>query len=46
MSNNIWIEEILINRDRNCRFAENEPYESFTDNVGQLFRSLQTEWGK
>jgi hypothetical protein len=43
---NISIKETWINRTKNYRVGETEYYESFTDNVGQLFRSLQKEFGR
>ena len=42
----IWVSEEFVNLDRDCRFGETEPYESFTDDVGKLFRSLMKEYGR
>jgi hypothetical protein len=43
---NLWIDETYINRDRGYRFGETGVYETFTDNRGKLFRSLQKEYGR
>ena len=43
---NISIKETWVNRTKNYIVGETEYYESFTDNVGQLFRSLQKEFGR
>jgi hypothetical protein len=46
--NNIWIEEegCEIKEDRRIIFYESGIYESRYDNVGELFKSLQKNWGR
>lgn len=43
---NIWIEETFINKDKGYRFGDSGVYESFTDDKGKLFKSLQKEYGR
>jgi hypothetical protein len=43
---NLFIQETHIDRTQNVRVAEIEIYETFTDNKGVLFRSLQSEYGR
>lgn len=43
---NIWIEEEWINATQNFRTGRSGVYETFTDNVGELFRHLQSEYGR
>jgi hypothetical protein len=42
----LLIEERFVNQDENCIFGSTEPYEPFTENVGQLFRSLRKDYGR
>ena len=42
----ITIKETWINSTKNYRVGETEYYESFTENVGELFLSLQKEFGR
>ena len=46
MSNNLWINETWINATENYSSGESEPYETWTDSVGRLFRELQREHGR
>lgn len=46
MSENIFMSETFINKDKNARFGESGIYESFTDDKGKLFKSLQREYGR
>ena len=40
------IQETFVDRDQNAIYGETDPYESFTDNVGRLFRNFQKEYGR
>lgn len=42
---NLWIEEVHISEDENCLLDEPYPYETYTSDRGELFRSLQKEHG-
>lgn len=42
----LWVSESFINLDQNSRFGETEPYESSTDDPGELFRSCAKEYGR
>jgi hypothetical protein len=46
MSKNIFIQESFVDLIQNCRTGESEVYETFTDNTGELFRSLRKEYGR
>ena len=43
---NLWIKEVWTNEDQEVRVGDSGPYETFTDDVGELFQSLQKEYGK
>ena len=43
---NISIKETWVNRTKNYIVGETEYYESFTDCIGDLFLSLQREFGR
>lgn len=43
---NIWIHESFVNASKGWRFADQEAYETFTNDLGKLFRSLQKTYGK
>ena len=40
------ISETFVNLDKGYRFGESEPYEPYTDNVGELFREMRREYGR
>jgi len=42
----INIIENSVNKTDNCIFGESLPYEAFTNNIGELFRHFQKEYGK
>ena len=42
---NLWIAEVVTQKGEYI-IADGEPYETYTDNVGQLFSSLQKEFGR
>ena len=42
----IWLEEEWVNETKGYRCGSSGIYESFTDNVGVLFRELQKEYGR
>ena len=46
MKTNLWINEVWINATRQYKTGESEPYETFTDNIGELFNHLKKEYGK
>ena len=46
MSDNLWISETYISVTENVIYGEVEPYETFTDNIGRLFRKLQRDHGR
>jgi hypothetical protein len=40
------IQETFINKTEGHGIGDSDKYEPFTDNIGQLFRSLQREYGR
>jgi hypothetical protein len=40
------ISETFVNLDREVRYSEVPPYEPFTDDLGELYRSLRAEYGR
>lgn len=44
--NNLYVNETWINASEHYRSGESEPYESFTDNLGELYRALVKEHGR
>jgi hypothetical protein len=40
------ISETFVNVTEGYRFSEGEQYEPFTDDVGELFRNLRSEYGR
>lgn len=43
---NLFIQETYVNATQGHIYGESGFYETFTGNIGQLFRSLQQEYGK
>jgi hypothetical protein len=43
---NIVMREQWVNRTESCRLGDSGWYESYTDNEGELFKSLQKEYGR
>lgn len=43
---NLFIHETYVNTTQGYIYGESDFYETFTGNLGQLFRSLQREYGK
>ena len=46
METNLWIKETHVNETKGYRMGDAEWYETFTDDKGKLFKSLQKEYGK
>lgn len=42
----LHIREVYINKTENARFGDSGVYETFTDDIGKLFKSLQREYGR
>jgi hypothetical protein len=42
----VLISEVFVNKTKGHRFSETDPYEPFTDNIGELFNCLKKEYGK
>lgn len=42
----IYVQETYVNLDTDTRYGESEIYESFSDNVGELFRAFRKENGR
>jgi|SRR5262245_26684676 len=42
----IYTHEVYVNRSAEMRYGESEIEESFTDDVGTLYRALQREYGR
>lgn len=40
------IQETYVNKSEGYRLGETEPYEPYTDDIGELFRELQREYGR
>ncbi len=43
---NLWVKETYIDRTQDCRFGDADWFETFTDNLSALYKSLQKEYGK
>ncbi|MGA2260801.1 MAG: hypothetical protein ABSH28_05125 [Acidobacteriota bacterium] len=43
---NLWAQEDYIDASRGCRLGNTEPYETFTDNEGKLFREFRRLYGR
>lgn len=43
---NLWAQEDYVDASHGCRLGNTEPYETFTNNEGKLFRRLQSEFGR
>ncbi len=43
---NLCLRETYVNVTENCQSGKSDVYESFTDKIGTLFRSLQKEYGR
>ena len=46
MSDNIYVQESYVNQTEGYRFGDSEVFESFTDDRGELFKSMQKEYGR
>ena len=42
----LFVKETHVNRTEGYRLGDSGVYETFTDNTGRLFRSLQKEFGR
>jgi hypothetical protein len=42
----LWISEAFIDRTRNARYGDREPYETRFDSAGELYRWLVKEYGR
>ena len=42
----LYIQEQFVNKTRGGRYGDSDIYETFTDDLGELFRSLQKEHGR
>ena len=43
---NLWAQEDYVDASGGCRLGNTEPYETFTDNEGQLFREFRNLYGR
>lgn len=43
---NIYIQETFVNQTKGYQFGDSPVHETFTDDRGKLFRSLQQEYGR
>ena len=41
----LWIRETFVNETRGYRFGESEPYETWTSDIGELYRQMRREYG-
>ncbi len=46
MSKDLWVQETYYNATEGYTFGESGVYETWTDNRGKLYRSLQSEYGR
>ena len=46
MPTNLYVQESFVNTTKGYRFGDSNPYETFTDNPGQLYRAMQKEYGR
>lgn len=46
MDGSLWISETFVNATQGYRFGDSEPYETYADDCGQLFRDMQREYGR
>lgn len=42
----LWVRETFVNETRGYRFGETPAYETYTDDLGRLFRDMQREYGR
>jgi len=42
----LWIKETFVDESQHARYGDSDWYETFTDNIGKLFKSFQKEYGK
>ena len=45
-TDNLYVQKSFVNRTEGYRFGDSDVYESFTDDAGELYRSLQREYGR
>lgn len=43
---NIIISESYVNVTEGYRFGDTDPYETYTDDIGELFKDLQRQYGR
>lgn len=43
---NLYVQESYVNETKGYRFGDSEWYETYTDNIGRLFRDMQKEYGR
>lgn len=43
---NLYAQEEFVNLTKGHRFGSSDPYETFTDDKGELFRAMQSEYGR
>lgn len=46
MSENIYMQIDQVNESEGYRFGQDDPFESFTSEAGELFRDCQREYGQ
>lgn len=42
----MWVHETYVNETQGYSFGDSDWYESWTDDIGKLFRSMQKEYGR
>lgn len=43
---NLWVSETYVNADKGYTYGDQPPYESFTDDPGELYRRMRREYGR
>lgn len=46
MTNDLWVSETYLNADNHVIFGESEWYETYTDDLGDLYRDMVREFGR
>ena len=46
MTDKLYVQESFVNATEGYRFGDSDVYETFTDDPGELYRTMQREYGR
>lgn len=46
MEGKLWVRESFVNETEGYRFGDSDTYETYTDDLGRLFKDMQREYGR